>query len=195
MTDKPKTETAPNFQKFQYGYLAGRLLMDGDSKYISGSLELLAGKEGLNLSKEAQGFVKATFASEESLKRAAAIYSGSFQEALSGVKVSDYYKWFSEELGGLSDEAKSKFSKEVNNFGSEEYISLMKKIGKAERISKNEDGEYSKEKIENANKDLQKYQGISLVLGNLQNYKMEKLRSKAVEVTRSKDLESLAQTL
>lgn len=199
MADKktPEKEAKKSdFERFQYGYLAASLLGKGeDSKYVQGSLELLAGKEGLNLSEDAQGFVQATFASDESIQTATGIYGNQFQDKLKGVSVSEYYSWYNPQLAGLDDADKKRFDSAMDAFKGEKVGEINKKIRLATTKLKAPQGDYSDAEIDEARKTYQKYEKYLAVTQTLDGYKFESLKSNAVDAARKKELKTLASKL
>ncbi|MEX2016863.1 MAG: hypothetical protein WD876_00100, partial [Candidatus Pacearchaeota archaeon] len=58
MAEKKQADYS-SFEKYMYGALAGRMLAAGNEGYAESSLEILAGKKGLNLGEEALKFHEA----------------------------------------------------------------------------------------------------------------------------------------
>ena len=101
----------PDFMKYQYGALAGRLAQSEESgRYAPSALEMLAGSKGLNLGEEAQGFIRGTNASEDGIKTAIGIYAKKFQEKRGEYKPVELASWYSNVLSSISPEDAKKIT-------------------------------------------------------------------------------------
>ncbi|MFH1311070.1 MAG: hypothetical protein ABIH65_01555 [Nanoarchaeota archaeon] len=195
MEKRSKQITAPDFEKYQYGALAARLYNSKESNmYAPSALEVLAGKDGLNLGEEALGFIRGTQASDKGIQTAIGVYAGQFEQKRGQYNLSELLnKWYSPVLAGLDktdiDKIRSKLgeSKETYAEINEKYIEAEHVIEGIKKGIKT-----SEEKIADAIKTLQKYEEIKKIVDILDDYKFESLRTKAVDVSRIQDLKGLA---
>lgn len=185
-----------SFEKYAYGALAARLYESKEGNiYAPSALELLAGSDGLDLGEEALGFIRGTQASKEGIKTAINVYAGQFEEERGKYKPADMVSWYNSVLADLSKEDRSKL---VNTLvkHNESFESINKKVSNAEYILKGKDsGLFKEDQIEEAKKTLQKYEQVSTVIGTLDNYKFEQLRTDAVDESRKTVLKGLASKL
>jgi len=195
------TETrAPlDFEKYQYGAVAGYLASSDDDstrRFAPNALEVLAGEKGLNLGEEALGFIRGTQASEKGIQTAIGVYGGAFQEKRAQYKPSELTSWYSPALSGLDDETKDKLLGELSKHD-ETIGDINKKLQRAAYILDNKAprGFHPEDVVEQAKATQQKYGGAFLVMQALDEYVFENLRADAVEVTKAKELKDLASKL
>ena len=188
-----KNQETPDFQRYQYGALAGDLLEQG-SKYVTGALEVLAGEKGLDLGEEAEGFIRGTQSSEEGVKTAIQIYNAKFQKKFGENDISSLGSWYDPVLRGLDKEGKDKIL-EVLGKHDISISGLREEITKAAYILKAPKELFAEDKKDKAKEVLKRYQEVAQVLNTLDSYKMETLRPDAVNATRVTELKGLASKL
>lgn len=194
---QPQGRQLPDFMKYQYGALAGRLAQSEESgRYAPSALEMLAGSKGLNLGEEAQGFIRGTNASEDGIKTAIGIYAKKFQEKRGEYKPVELASWYSNVLSSISPEDAKKITGKLAE--SDETLSdINKKYIAADHLLSgvNKGIKFDDEKIAQAKKIKEKYQLVLEVLGMLDNYTFEDLRTDAVKTARKTELNGLASRL
>ncbi|MGA2130070.1 MAG: hypothetical protein ABSG05_00435 [Candidatus Pacearchaeota archaeon] len=190
-------QTKPDFQKYQYGALAGRFLASKESgRYAPGALEVLAGAKGLDLGEEALGFIRGTQASEKGIQTAAGIYTGKFEEKRGEYTPAELANWYGPVLAyaNLEKKDQDKILATLNEH--DETLNAIREASeKANYIVDAPDGLFTDEQKDRAKKLVEKYQKVLLVINVLDNYKFESLRSDAVTVTSATDLKGLASKL
>ena len=187
----------PDFMKYQYGALAGRLAQSEESgRYAPSALEMLAGSKGLNLGEEAQGFIRGTNASEDGIKTAIGIYAKKFQEKRGEYKPVELASWYSNVLSSISPEDAKKITGKLSEYD-ETLSDINKKYIAADHLLSgvNKGIKFDDEKIAQAKKIKEKYQLVLEVLGMLDNYTFEDLRTDAVKTARKTELNGLASRL
>ncbi|MEK6912865.1 MAG: hypothetical protein AABX26_02825 [Nanoarchaeota archaeon] len=187
----------PDFMKYQYGALAGRLAQSEESgRYAPSALEMLAGSKGLNLGEEAQGFIRGTNASEDGIKTAIGIYAKKFQEKRGEYKPVELASWYSNVLSSISPEDAKKITGKLAEYD-ETLSDINKKYIAADHLLSgvNKGIKFDDEKIAQAKKIKEKYQLVLEVLGILDNYTFEDLRTDAVKTARKTELNGLASRL
>jgi len=197
MAKQTQTPKSYDFEKYQYGALAARLLASKEnSRHAGSALEVLAGAKGLNLGEEALGFIRGTQASEKGIQTAIGVYAGKFGEERGKYKPSDFAKWYAPVLGDLDKEDKAKILGELNKHN-ETLGKIEEKFKKAAYITSDDapKGLFPDKDIEHAKKVIEKYGNLMYVLQALDEYKFDQLRADAVNETRKKDLKTLASKL
>jgi hypothetical protein len=193
-TSKPKVY---DFEKYQYGALAGRLLASKENaRHAPNALEILAGAKGLNLGEEALGFIRGTQASEKGIQTAISVYASEFEKKRGQYKPSDFAKWYAPVLADLEKKDKDKILGELSKHN-ETLKNITDKVSKAAYITNDDapEGLFSDKQIEDAKKVMEKYSKLMFTLKVLDDYKFEALRADAVDETRKKDLKDLASNL
>lgn len=193
--EQDSTEKKSDFQKYQYAYLAGVLTQKGEEEYVPGSLELLAGKDGLNLSDDAMGFVRGANASKEGIDTVKGIYSEKYFKALENTTVDQYIKWYGDVLKDIPEEERSKILKVLKEKGSEKIGKIQKEFINAQKIIEDKTDLFTEKHKEDAKNFLQKYQAFLGAYSTLEKYKTEELRSNAVNVSKKNDLSELVSKL
>ncbi|MEK6841826.1 MAG: hypothetical protein AABX91_01605 [Nanoarchaeota archaeon] len=194
---QPQGRQLPDFMKYQYGALAGRLAQSEESgRYAPSALEMLAGSKGLNLGEEAQGFIRGTNASEDGIKTAIGIYAKKFQEKRGEYKPVELASWYSNVLSSISPEDAKKITGKLAEYD-ETLSDINKKYIAADHLLSgvNKGIKFDDEKIAQAKKIKEKYQLVLEVLGMLDNYTFEDLRTDAVKTARKTELNGLASRL
>ena len=194
---QPQGRQLPDFMKYQYGALAGRLAQSEESgRYAPSALEMLAGSKGLNLGEEAQGFIRGTNASEDGIKTAIGIYAKKFQEKRGEYKPVELASWYSNVLSSISPEDAKKITGKLSEYD-ETLSDINKKYIAADHLLSgvNKGIKFDDEKIAQAKKIKEKYQLVLEVLGMLDNYTFEDLRTDAVKTARKTELNGLASRL
>lgn len=184
------------FEKYQYGALAAHLASSKDpetARLAGGTLELLAGKDGLNLGDDAVGFIEGTQASDKGVQRAINIYAGHFHEKMSKYKPAQLSSWYAPALKGLDEDTRGILLGELSNH-QETVGQIENKVHEAQYVLGDEapEGFHSQEEIDRAQKTQLKYNGVLLVMHTLQRYVFENLRSESVNANRLKELKDLA---
>lgn len=197
MAKQTSTPKSYDFEKYQYGALAARLLSSKENARHAGSaLEVLAGAKGLNLGEEALGFIRGTQASDKGIQTAIGVYGGKFAEKRGQYKPSDFAKWYAPVLGDLDKEDKDKILGELNSHN-ETLGSIEKKFSQAAYVTSDDapEGLFTDKQIADSKKVMEKYSKIMLTLQTLDEYKFDQLRADAVSESRKKDLKTLASKL
>ena len=197
---KTKTPDFSSFEKYMFGALAGRLASSEESsRFAPNALELLAGSKGLNLGKEAEGFVKGTYASKEGIQTAIGIYGGMFEKERGQYSPADLTEWYMPLLSDLEKEEKEKIV-EILGKHAESTQEINKRYLKAVRVVKDSEDEnlkelHDKKKVSESKEILEKYREIMSTLRVLDEYKFENLRPDVIDEARKKDLKNLASKL
>lgn len=181
------------FEKFKYGALAQRFLESKESsKFVDGAL-LVLGNE-LGLGDDANGFIEGALASEEGTKKAANIYSSSFEK---GFKTQDASKmdWYNKTLEGLPSEEQDKFKKVFSDQVGKTYEAIIQEFSAAAYKMQAPKGMFTDSDIDSAKKVVEKYQKFLGVKETLDDYIFEGLRGKAVDASRKRNLKDLASKL
>ena len=188
----------PDYSKlfrYQYGALAAQFLKEKDTGSVNGSLEMLVGKDGLNLGKEAEGFIRGTQASEKGIQTAVSIYLGAFEEARGEYSPADLTGWYSGVLSGLGDEESGRITQYLGKYKESWKEISGKVIGANHTLKGAGTGANTPEQIAEAQKTMEKYSGVFNLIGDLDRYHFEKLRPKATEKARMNELRELASRL
>jgi len=190
-----KKTSKPNFERYQYGALAGILGSSEDgARFAPGALEVLAGSKGLNLGEDALGFIRGTQASEDGIKTAIQTYAGQFEEKRGAYKPGELAGWYNPVVADLDSSDRGKIFAVLNDY--DEPIEVIKgKYKDAETITKASDRLFTPEQKAKAKKVQEKYGKVLLVMQTLDAYKFETLRGDAVGATRKTELKSLASKL
>lgn len=178
-------------EKFQYGKLAGNLIEENPA-YAKGALDVLAGD--LGLTDEAKGFIEGAYTSEEGLKKAAEVYTNSFNEEFEKLKTSDAFSWYESTLSGLDDAERDKLK---NAFTKEDvdFETINKEYQKAAFTIQAPEGMFD-DAAKNAAKDtLKKYQETIQLKQAFDQYKFESLRDRAVKASGKREFKDLASKL
>ncbi|MBU2616097.1 MAG: hypothetical protein KKC19_03260 [Nanoarchaeota archaeon] len=192
MTEQEQTPDYSTFEKYQYGALAARFLNQKDEQSARSSLELLAGKGGLNLGEEAEGFIRGTQASEKGIQTATEIYSGKFGEAQGGYSPSDLSGWYSDILSDLGGDESARITQYLKDF-SESYEGIIAKMVKADHILKGRELEASNpEQITEAEETFKKYGNLTNLVQKLTGYKFDILCKNVTVVNMKNELGELA---
>mgnify|MGYP001616023605 FL=1 len=196
--EKERQHTAPDFMKYQYGALAARLYNSKESKmYAPSALEVLAGADGLNLGEEAIGFIRVTQASEKGIHTAINFYAGEFEKKRGQYKLSELVnEWYLPVLAGLDKTDVEKITSKLGEYD-EKFADIVKKYAKAEHTleGKEKGIEYSEDEISEAERTYKKYGEAMEIIGTLDQYMFESLRSKTVDTARKQTLKGLASKL
>jgi len=181
-----------NFERYGYGALAGRLLRS-NPKYANGSLDVLAGEEGLNLGEDAVGFIRGTQASKEGVETAISVYAGKFEEERGRLKPSELASWYDSVLEGLDEGDKDTIIDTLGKYD-ETVGDLTMKVTKAQKVLEAPEA-FGKIEVSKANGTMRKYGEVLSVISMLDEYVFERMRPVAVEATRKRSLEALAKQL
>ena len=192
----------PKFEDYAYGGLAGMLAEAGEVSYADCALRTLAGPKGFAFGPGVKGFVDEALATEESVKRTARNYAHRFQEERYALKPSDLVSFYSPALSGLDEKAKAKI---VDSLGKYDITigDITKEVTKASQVLEylEQFGEedtskaYGEDATTEANETIKKYRDVVSTMRILDKYTFESMRPEAVEVTRKRDLEALAEQL
>ena len=188
----------PDFMKYRYGALAGRLAQSEESaRYAPSALEMLAGSKGLNLGEEALEFHKSYGEqTPEQIQNSAKVYYQKFQEKRGEYKPVELASWYSDVLSSISPEDAKKITGKLAEYD-ETLASINEKYVAADHLlSGVKKGiKYADDKIAEAKKIKEKYQVVLQIIGILDNYTFEDLRTDAVKTARKTELEGLASRL
>jgi hypothetical protein len=204
MTDKPKEKTDEekkeyenqqneyfsNLKTFAYGGIAGEALAKEDFGTAQASLEKLASDMGLDKDKRLEGFLKGTFATQDSIKTAATIYSNKYEVSRSKLKVPTLWKSYDELATKYLGDLKIKADAEISKFNDSEYGKIKEKYLAASEILKSKTSNFSKEQKEKAAKDAEKYQRVVTTLEILNGAYLRKYQN---SVDEKLDIDSLKQ--
>ncbi len=186
----------PSYQRTMYGGLAGYFTgRKEDQKHVRGALEVLAGKDGVDLDEEQLGFMKGALSTKESTQNTGKIYARQYLQALGTQKVSDLAKFYAPILSGIDGKAVARIGKVLEKFGDETRRSIENAFGKAQYVLEDQFGVFSDEQKADAQETIKKYEPIMAVFATLDEYTFEGLRPKAVDRTRKSDLEALAKQI
>jgi len=191
------TNQRPNPEKYQYAGLAKRLFTEKDVRYVPGALEVLAGKDGLNLGEESLGFIRGTQASEEGIKTAINVYHAKFEEERGKYKPADLITWYNSVLSDLNPEERETIAKTLGEY-KETIGEIKKKVEEFMYKLKAPEGikdKFTPEELSKAKEALKKYEKVLTVMEILDTYKFEELRPAAVNATRKIELKGLASKL
>ncbi|MBU1252070.1 MAG: hypothetical protein KKC96_00560 [Nanoarchaeota archaeon] len=186
-----------SFERYQFGALAGVLAGSEESaRHAPRALEILAGKDGLNLDPNAKEYHD-SFGEQtpEQIEKAIKTYSGKFRKARGELSPVDLIGWYSDVLSCLDE---GEMEKVVAYFGQyeEPLGAIESKMGKASHIKKGEGtGANTDEEVAAAEKMLQKYGTLMQVMSVLDNYKFENLRPNVVGMSKKEDLKGIAAQL
>jgi len=193
MTKQAKKQ---EFERYAYGSAAAQLASDkASSRYAGGALEVLAGKKGVNLGEEAEGFIIGTLASPKGIQDASENYNGKFNKYRGEIKVGDLGEWYGSTLTGLNATEKAKILAEFDKFKDKNLGAILKKATNASYQLEDPDNNFNKEVKNKATDTLKKYANLLNMMDILDNYKNEEMRPDAVKATRKKDLKNLTSKL
>jgi len=197
MTEKKQPDYS-SFQRYQNAMVAARFASsknEDDLRHVSGALEALVGKGGMNLGEDGDGLLAGALKSKEGIQTAIGIYSGKFRKARGELSPADLIGWYSDVLSGLSEEESGRI---VAYFGQyeESLGAIESKMGKASHIKNGEGtGANTEEELAVAEKTLQKYGTLMQVMSVLDTYQFENLRPNVVSMSRKEDLKGIASKL
>ncbi len=184
----------PDFEKYAFADVAARLANNQeDASYVGGAMELL----GKNLDFGADGKEYFKYVTEKAIEDAINIEYAKFNDKISKAKVSDIYSWRKSGASGATDEQKKLIGAEFAKFSNENYGKFMEKIGaiKLKASGKLPQSIVSKEDVEKAKKEYQKYVGFEEAYALLEKYHYESLRTKAIEASKPAAYGNLEQKL
>ena len=189
----------PDFQKYQYGALAGRLAQSEESsRYAPSALEMLAGPRGINLGLDAieyhNSFGEQT---QEQIAKSIRVYSGKFEEKRGEYKPVELANgWYGAVLNSLDKEDKDKILAVLGRHD-ETLGNITKKAQKAAYTVKapKDSGLFTPEQKAEAEETLGKYQRVLRIIEALDRYTFEGLRPDAVKASEKQELKGLASQL
>lgn len=173
---------AKEFEKYAFGALAKQLYERGEKAYAAGALEALAGKDGLDLGEEAQGFIQGAYASENGIQTAIQIYQQTFAEKRGQEKIKDLFSWYNPILGNATSQQSANIQ---TIFDVDETLGdVTNKVLEAQHILSSPQGMFNQAEIDAAKDTANKYQGVVELLGQLDNFMYEDMRPVAVSRAR-----------
>lgn len=173
----------PDFEKYAFADVAARLVNNKENpSYAQGALNILS--KNLDLGTDGREYFN--YVTEKATEDAINIEYAKFQDRLSKAKVSDVYAWHKNSMGGASDGQKKLIDSEFAKFSNENWGKLMDKIQslKLKASGRLPSGIVSKDDVEKAKKEYQKYAGFDEAYELVSNYHYENQRSKAVEASK-----------
>ena len=193
----PTQRQLPDFQKYQYAAVARLMSQSKENKgYAVSALEMLAGSNGLNLGEDADGFIAGAKASEKGIETAINIYAGKFQEKRGEYKPAELISWYNPVLSSADPEDAEKIKAELAKYD-ETYADIESKYTEAVHLVEGlkKGIEYTDEQKSNAEKTIQKYNDVMILMQELDNYALEELRPEVVKTERKSKLKGLASKL
>ena len=167
--------------KFKYAGLAIHFLESGEEKYVLGAMDALT--EDLGLSDDAKGFIEGAYSSEQGIQTALQIYGKHYGESFNKLTGNEIAKHYESTLKDFDEQnakkIKSLLEKQTNNL--EKITEESEKLSYAIKY-----GGLSEEEKENKLKSLEEFKTYSTLRKELDNYKMEELRSKAVKLSKKR---------
>lgn len=192
---KKEKEAPLAFEKYQYGALAEMLRNTKESqRFAPGALEVLAGKKGLNLGEEAEGFVQGAMSTPKGIEIATQTYNGAFNKKRDEYKPAQLASWYMPVLAGL-DKAEVDKILGVLNQHDETLAQIKATYKRASYLANAPEGVLDTKQIGPAKEIAEEYGNILSVLAVLDSYKFETFRGEAVGATRVKELKGLAAKL
>jgi hypothetical protein len=183
-----------SYQKTEGAALAASLLQKKEKYLVPGALEYLVGKDGLNLSPEAVGVIAGATANEESINTTLEVYLKAYNETKNNTPVSELLNWYSSVLQGTSSDAK-KVQDAILKYGNKTYGAIRKEIENAQWKLDDPNNNISDAEKAKAKETLEGYKHYIDAMTFLESYRLEEMRPKAVEISKRRNLEKLAQRL
>jgi hypothetical protein len=136
------------------------------------------------------GFLQGTYASEKGIQTASVVYANVYQEARGKLTIGKLWGFYSENATKYLGDLKAKADEEIQRYAGTEYEKIREKYAAAAEIAKSKTNNFTKEKKENAEKDLKKYEKVVNTLEI-----MEKLHLRPYEnnVEQERDIRLLKQ--
>ena len=181
----------PELNKFAYGALAGKMLNErADDKYVKGSLDALA--HSLDLSEEAKGFIEGAYRSKQGIQTAVEVYSKSFREEMNTATGTDLKNWYAENMfEGLSDTDRLTLETKLTTHGDQTYGDISRQYRLAATKANAPEGDYTPEEVAAAREVAAQYQDFIVVNQELEEFKLESIRSEAINFGRRRALREL----
>lgn len=179
-----------NVIRYEYASLAGHLAQSKEGQqYLPGALKSQMNRLEGDAATSTEIAIK--HGGVEDIIKA---YTGKRQDAMNLTSVGTLSEYYGKNLDSYLDgtEAK-KIRLELGKFADETFGDITKKLKKAKYVLDGEEhGELSDEKKNSAEAVLKKYENVMLILGMLENDKIEKLRPSAVEQSHKEALKEIA---
>ncbi|MDO8467571.1 MAG: hypothetical protein Q7S56_01320 [Nanoarchaeota archaeon] len=190
MAEMERPDYGAEMKKYAYGAIAGRHIEQKDPRGAQISLEKLASKDGLNLGKDLEAFVKGTYASKEGIQTASIISANNYGKAMANSTASKLWDFYKDIRGKyIGEEEKERVETEVERFKDVNYGEIKKKMEAAEEILKSKTDNFTKEQKEKAKKELEKYQKIYILFATLNDAYLGKYESNVEEEHRRRLLQ------
>jgi hypothetical protein len=181
--EQKQNEYLSNLKTFAYGGVAGNALAKEDFNSAHISLEKLASDMGLDKDNRLEGFLKGTYATQDSIKVAASIYANRYETSRSQLTASNLLKSYDEYLEKYLGDLKGKAVEEINKFKDTEYGKIRDKYLAADEIIKSKTSNFTKEQKERAKKELEKYGKVVTTLEILNKAYLRKYENSVDEAT------------